>query len=79
MTPEKNGETRYSCGVCGHTIGLSTSDIVGVVEESQLNYLHKKMVILQPVLEQILASRRNNRVTNCAWRVQKLADKPNLA
>ena len=41
MTPEnKIGETRYNCGVCGHTIGLSTSHIVGEIEEYQLNYLH---------------------------------------
>lgn len=39
----------------------------------------KKLVILQTVLEQILASRRYIRVTNCTWRVQKQADKPNLA
>jgi hypothetical protein len=49
------------------------------MEGYKLNYLHKKMVILQPVFEQRLACRRNNRVTYRTWRVQKQADKPNLA
>jgi hypothetical protein len=41
MTVEKKtGETRYSCRVCGHTIGLGTSHIVGEIKEYQLNYLH---------------------------------------
>jgi hypothetical protein len=41
MTPEKKiGETRYSWGVCGHTIGLSASHIVGEIKEYKLNYLH---------------------------------------
>jgi len=42
MTPQKywRDQVLYSCGVCGHTIGLSTSHIVGEIKEHQLNYLH---------------------------------------
>ena len=39
MTPKFIGETRYSCGVCEHTI-RNTSHFVGEIKEYQLNYLH---------------------------------------